>query len=70
MSSPHKIQDTDAGHRGGLARGSVEVSVMGNGAKGLDYPVIGNDQPLWEESLKMTKSFEGSGIGQDGHTIG
>lgn len=58
MSSPYEIQDTDAGHRGGLVRSSREVSVMGNGAKGLDYSVMGNDQPLWEESLKMTKSFD------------
>jgi hypothetical protein len=28
MSGPHKGESTDAGHRGGLTRSSVEVSVM------------------------------------------
>ena len=40
----------DAEHRGGSTRSSVEVPVIGRGAKGLSYSAIECDQPLWEES--------------------
>ena len=43
-------QNADAEHRGGSTRSSVEIPVMGRGAKGLSYSAIEYDQPLREES--------------------
>ena len=40
----------DAEHRGGSTRSSVEIPVMGRGAKRLSYSAIEYDQPLREES--------------------
>ena len=34
VGSTHKNESTDAGHRGGLTRSSVEVSVMGMERRG------------------------------------
>lgn len=45
---PARIK-VDAEHRGGSTRSSEEVSVMGNGAKGLSYSVVHYHQPVWEE---------------------
>lgn len=47
--APARI-DTDAGHRGGSTRSSVEAFLTGRRAKGLSYSAIDYGQPIREES--------------------
>jgi hypothetical protein len=53
----HKGESTDAKYRDGITRSSDEAPVMGDGAKGLCYPVLNNGQPkgrnLWTRQSLM-----------------
>ena len=55
---PHEDESTDARHRGGTARSSVEGCVMRPERRGRVTQFHQQDQPRkWEESVAETKSF-------------
>jgi RNA-directed DNA polymerase len=58
VGRPHKGKSTDAEHRGGVIRSSVEATVMDVEQRGyIIQLILKTNQNNWKESMEKTKSF-------------